>query len=165
MRCHRDDAAQSRQTILDCLASIRLFDGLSPQERETVARHVILSEVAEGEIVFEEGKPGNYMCFVAKGLLAVLKDSPDKTDCAEICVAGPGSSLGEMAVIENRPRSATVAARKDTVLVTLTRESFHSLLDRHPHIGIRILKSIATALSSNLRETSHVLVAHMLPML
>ncbi|MFP4475437.1 MAG: Crp/Fnr family transcriptional regulator [Desulfatibacillaceae bacterium] len=165
MELARTAVADPSATIRQCLAATHLFDELSPEQRDIVARYVILQEVAEGELVFEEGRKGDYMCFVAKGQLAVLKNSSDGSDCAEICRVGPGNSMGEMAVIDNSPRSATVIARQDTLLLTLPSDHFLRIQKEHPQVGIGVLRGIARTLSRNLRQTSDELVEHMLPVI
>lgn len=74
-----------------------------------------------------------------------------------------GRSIGDMAVLDNFPRSATVRSRTKATLITLTRDSFETILDKHPRIGIKMLKGLARLLSLNLRKTSSRLADYMLP--
>ena len=77
---------------------------------------------------------------------------------------GKGRSIGEMAVIDDFPRSATVKARTKATLVILTRANFEKILDEHSKIGVKILKGISRLLSMNLRKTSSRLADYMLPL-
>jgi CRP-like cAMP-binding protein len=74
-----------------------------------------------------------------------------------------GRSIGEMAIIDDYPRSATIKAWANSTLVTLTREGFEQILDQHSAIGIKLLKEISRLLSMNLRRTSSQLADYLLP--
>ena len=74
-----------------------------------------------------------------------------------------GGSIGEMSVIDKNPRSATVKACNNVILVAFTAFGFDMVLEDYPDIGIKILKGIARLLSLNLRKTSSRLADYMLP--
>ena len=150
--------------ILDSIAGIALFENLSAEDLAVVATHMHFLEAGEGELVFEEGEKGNYMCFVVDGELSVIKDAASG-ERAVIAKVARGDSLGEMEVIDNFPRSATVVAASPATLLTLSSAEFQHLLNEHPPVGIAILKGIARLLSINLRKTSTQLADTMLPLL
>ena len=155
---------QINAAMLESLSKISMFAELDFKQMDIVAGHTLLLTVDAGETVFCEGDKGDFVCFVAKGLLSVIKSTADGK-VAELTTLPQGSSMGEMAVIDDFPRSATVIARKQSHLVTMTRGQFHKLVSEHPEIGIRILKGIARVLSLSLRKTSTNLVHYMLPVL
>jgi CRP-like cAMP-binding protein len=154
--------AEALATVLDSLCAIPMFDGLKTSELKTIAGYMNCLEVGEGDAVFLEGEPGDYVCFVASGKLQVTKSSPGGQPTV-LTTLSQGQSIGEMAVIEHAPRSANVVALGATRLVTMSHQDFDSLLANHPAIGIKILKGIARVLSRNLRKTSGQLVERMLP--
>jgi len=65
-----------------------------------------------------------------------------------------GSSIGEMALIDKSPRSATVIAKQPTTMVTLTDKGFDLLAKKFPALGIKVMQKIARLLSLNMRRTS-----------
>jgi CRP-like cAMP-binding protein len=69
-----------------------------------------------------------------------------------------------MSILDNFPRSAAVRARTKATLVTLSRDSFESICDEHPRIGLKIVRGIARLLSLGLRKTSSRLADYMLPL-
>ncbi|MBI9076610.1 MAG: cyclic nucleotide-binding domain-containing protein [Desulfatibacillum sp.] len=148
--------------IIDGLSAIPLFDGLSSPDLRTVARHMHLLEVEEGELVFEEGEPGDYVCFVTSGSLNVIKES-STGERATLTTLSRGRSIGEMALIDEFPRSATVIAKTPAALITLSRKNFNLILANHPQAGIPVLKGISRLVSMNLRKTSGQLADLMLP--
>lgn len=154
---------ESLEETLDALCTIPMFEGLKTAELRAIAGFMNCFEVAAGDAVFLEGEPGDYVCFVAEGRLEVSKASPAGGRTA-ITTLTRGQSIGEMAVIEEAPRSATVLALSGARLVTLSRRDFDALLERHPQIGIGLLKGIARILSRNLRRTSGLLAERTLPL-
>ena len=76
----------------------------------------------------------------------------------------PGDSLGEMALVDHQPRSATVRAAEDTTLVVLTRKGFEQLRRREPRAAAVLMENIARLLCDNLRQTSSRLAQFMPPL-
>ena len=72
--------------------------------------------------------------------------------------------MGEMSVIDQLPRSATVKATTKSTLLKLSQEKLNYLLVEHSSVGVKILKGIARLLSMNLRKTSSRLADYMLPL-
>ncbi len=152
-----------QKPIFDFLTNIPLFDGLKPGEIETIAKPMTYIELSKDEILFREGEKGNYVCFVVEGTLDVIKHSLTG-ESVIITALHRGRSIGEMSVIDDFPRSATVKARTEAKLVILTREAFDTTLEENPTVGIKILKRISRLLSLNLRKTSSRLADYMLPL-
>ncbi|HYL80138.1 MAG TPA: cyclic nucleotide-binding domain-containing protein [Candidatus Acidoferrum sp.] len=156
--------AEATGAILDFLCAIPMFNGLKTSELKIIAEHMNCFEVDEGDVVFLEGERGDYVCYVAEGSLEVTKNSPAGTRVV-LTALSQGQSIGEMAVIDDAPRSATVIARTRARLLTLTRQDFDAILQQNPVIGISLLKGIARILSLNLRRTSGQLAERMLPVM
>jgi len=150
------------EAIIDLLIHISIFDSLDSDELKNIVKYMNVVEMKAGELIFKEGERGDYVCFVAEGALDVLKKS-ETGDHVVISSLHRGRSIGDMAVLDNFPRSATVRSRTKATLITLTRDSFETILDKHPRIGIKMLKGLARLLSLNLRKTSSRLADYMLP--
>jgi len=152
-----------RDSIVDFLINIPLFDKLKANELKIIVKWMNLIEINEGEILFKEGEKGDYVCFIIDGTLDVIKESVTG-ESVVITALSKGRSIGEMSAIDDFPRSATIKARTEAKLVILTRKSFELMLEEYPEIGIKILKSISRLLSLNLRKTSSRLADYMLPL-
>ena len=151
------------KAIIDFLIlNVPIFSKLKDKELRIVEKHMQLIDVIPGEVIFQEGDKGDYVCFVLEGSLDVLKKSETAEEIV-ISTLSRGRSIGEMSVIDELPRSATVKSRTKATLLTLSRDKFNYLLENHSGIGVKILKSIARLLSLNLRKTSTKLVDYMLP--
>ena len=116
-----------------------------------------------GEILFREGDKGDFVFFVVDGKLDVLKTSKTSED-AVLATIGKGRSIGEMTIVDDYPRSATVKTQTDVSLLILTRDDFEHILNEYPQIGIKVLKGLTRQVSLNLRKTSSRLAEYMLPL-
>jgi len=151
------------RSVVDSLIGMPMFDHLGIDDLERISQHMNLIDVDPGQDVFREGDPGDYVCFVVQGQLEVIKKADNGKEVV-LCKLRRNSSIGEMSVIDEFLRSATVRALTPSSLITLTRNGFNRILGEHPLIGIQILKGIARLLSLNLRKTSSRLADYMLPL-
>jgi CRP/FNR family transcriptional regulator, cyclic AMP receptor protein len=141
------------QAIYDSIRNIAIFSDLGASDLELITRVMHVSRVDKGGVVFKEGDPGDYVCFVVEGTVEVLK-ATDKGIDRPIAELGAGSSIGEMAVIGKFLRSATVKSKNDATLLTLTRDRFNQICTDYPWIGVKMLRAIAQLLSEHLKKTS-----------
>ena len=148
------DVPRSHSQLLDLIIDIPFFAMLDSNQLRVVARHMNYFELEKGEILFKEGDPGDSICFVVKGNLYVHKQSSGPGKKMHIATIGKHKSIGEMAVIDEYTRSATVSAGTDTQIVALTKRGFDAILKENPEVGTTILKKIAILVSMNLRRTS-----------
>jgi CRP-like cAMP-binding protein len=151
-------------TVMDYLCNIPIFDALKSSELKTIAHFMNCYDACEGDAIFLEGEKGDYVCFVVEGTLEVSKTS-SSGERTVLTTLSSGHSIGEMSVIDDFPRSATVVALTRSRLITMSRKDFDTLVEEHPKIGINILKGVARVLSINLRKTSGQLAERMLPVL
>jgi CRP/FNR family transcriptional regulator, cyclic AMP receptor protein len=149
-----------REPSDDLFNKIPIFSRFTNDERSVVNKHIAFLKVGEGEVLFNEGDKGDSICFVVDGRLNVIK----KTYTGEeiiINTLSRGQSFGEMAIIENSLRSATIRAESATTLITLNREGFDMIMNAYPQVGSKILKGISLLLSKKLRQTSSRLIGYM----
>jgi len=154
---------EKSQTVVDFIANVPLFDPVERDELEVAARYMKLLFFSEGEILFNEWDKGDYACFVVEGRLEVLARL-DNERYKSLASLERGKSIGELSIIENFPRLATLKASTCGCVITFSREDFRELLENHTHIGIKILKGLIGLLSHNLRKTSSRLSDYMMPM-
>jgi len=154
------------EIIHDFLSQFSFFDGLTDDELTIVAKYIKIVEIEPGNILFKEGEQGDCVYFIVDGELDVIKESVSGRkvgiDKVVITKLSKGRSIGEMSIIDNIPRSATVKALTEAALVKLTSGGFDSICKEHPKIGVTILKGISRLLTMNLRKTSSRLADHML---
>jgi CRP-like cAMP-binding protein len=114
-----DQTGKLRGTIIDFLINIPLFDGLDSNELTTIANYMIFFNLSKGDLFFTEGDKGDYVYFIVEGRLDVIKKSSTGQDVV-IATLSRGRSIGEMSIIDNTPRSASIKAQTDATLVALT---------------------------------------------
>jgi len=145
--------SDSEEKTRDFLLNLSLFDSFKVDELTLLAHHMSFIQLQRGEFLFIEGDKGDFMGFVVNGVLEVLKKSATGENVV-IARLAKGSSIGEMALIDKSPRSATVISRQPTLMLTLTSKGFDKLLQKSPTTGVKIIQKIARLLSLNMRRTS-----------
>ena len=147
------EMTDSEEETRSFLINLPIFSSFNVDELSVFARHMSFIHLQRGEYLFVEGDQGTFMGFVVNGVLEVQK----KTDTGENIVLArltKGSSIGEMALIDKSPRSATVIAKQPATMVTLTDKGFDILAEKYPPLGIKVIQKIARLLSLNMRRTS-----------
>jgi CRP/FNR family transcriptional regulator, cyclic AMP receptor protein len=142
------------------LRQIPLFKDLDAGEIKAVSSFFSTYRVEAGTVVFREGEPSDHLLIVADGAVRVQKRAYDNVEKI-LGIVDRGKILGEMALADGGPRSATCVAVKDTLFVTLTRSQFGDILNAHPIAGAKILCRLASSMSRRLRSTSQQLVDYL----
>ena len=112
--------------------------------------HTHRQHVPQDTFVCTEGDPGEFMAFIVSGRLRVLKQDYFKM---EQCIAqlGAGDSFGEMALVDDNPRSASIQAVEPTELLVLPVETFRRLLTEQPSLAVALLSQVSRVLSQRVR--------------
>ena len=156
------DATNKR--VVSVVSEIPIFDRLEGDEVKILIQHMGYVQLAEGEILFEEGDEGDHVFFVSSGAVDVLKHVDEGGESVALTVLRKGRSVGEMAMIDSLRRSATIRAREASNILCISRSQFDHLLQNYPALGIKVLKGLAVMLSQNLRKTASRLADYMLPL-
>jgi CRP-like cAMP-binding protein len=145
--------SESEEETRGFLIHLPVFSSFSLDELSVLAKHMSFVHLQRGEYLFMEGDQGTFMGFVVSGVLEVQK-STSGGERVPLARLTKGSSIGEMAIIDQSVRSATVVAKQATTMVTLTEKGFDLLAEKNPVLGIKVIKKIARLLSLNMRRTS-----------
>ncbi|NUM49111.1 MAG: cyclic nucleotide-binding domain-containing protein [Anaerolineales bacterium] len=133
------------------LRGVMLFAGLSDTELETIAAICKERKLGRGEVLAEQGAPGDDFFVVTNGFLEISVAGGD--NASQVLVnLGKGQIIGEMALIDQGPRSATVRAVSEAVVQVIHRGDFEALCDKNTRIGYIVMKDIAADLSFKLRH-------------
>ena len=141
------------------ISDIPIFNELDNDDIEILHQYLFPKDLEKNGLVCKEGQHGSFLSFVSRGVLEVIKTLDGKE--VTIATLKIGDTLGEMALIDGLTRSATVRASQPSTILILRRDDFNSLLEKHPHIGIKILKGITRLMSLNLRKASAQITAYM----
>lgn len=139
------DSAQSRLAIL---APMPLFAHCNERELRTVAQATRPRTFHEGAVIFEQGQPGTELFLLIAGRVDILSGE------RRLVTLGPGSTFGEMAMLDEPSRSATAKAASDAELMVIPRDAFFAMLKGNPMLAVKVLWNMLLRLSANLRKTS-----------
>lgn len=133
--------AGGEERILEALAKVPLFSGLDDRSRRKLAKLCTLKKFKTGDVLYEEGAMGLSMFLVTSGQVEVYKGKGEGKVTLE--KAGPGGVLGQLALIDERPRAAGAAALEPTECLLLTRDSFETLVKKDPQIAWCLTPALA----------------------
>lgn len=145
--------------IAEMLMECSLFNDFPSAELRSVARHFGASKVGKGEVIFNEGDAGTFMCIVNSGDVSVLK-SDSEGNRIEIAVLRNGRVFGEMAALDGERRSATCVAATGCTLLTLSKTSLDKMSLEVPKVAAKVIRALAVSLSRRLRMADGRLVDH-----
>ncbi len=128
------------------IEKVELFHGLNREEVAKIFAKGLTMNVKKGEIIFHAGTIGDQMYVVLGGKAGVYVGKK------VIATMRTGDMFGEMALVTNEPRSATVIAMEDSHLFILTESTFERLMTKR--VSIRMLLNIIKTLSHRLKDTS-----------
>lgn len=147
---------RSGKDILNLLYSNPFFAELTPEQMQIVSRYWQVKEVPENFILFKEDDEPDYLYYVLEGKLSVLKRVEGKDGSKEVKVAELTKDhlLGELGIIENAKRSATVCTLAPSLLLMIRAKHFNLLIKSCPQIGVILMRQVAKLISSQLRNTT-----------
>jgi CRP-like cAMP-binding protein len=149
---------QVRQIISALKDDSALFRLFAEEELAVVAPYFEEAHFKEGSLVFSEGDPPDFLALVQKGKVEIKKQTEFKGKQIVLAYMTKGSVLGELAVFDDFPRSASVEAVEDTDLLILRNEAMESFIEDHPGLGIKLLKGVSRVLSLRLRQLAERLL-------
>ena len=135
---------------LEELRKLSLFVDLTPREMKIVDGYVHERSYLKDEVVFDEGEEGQAIYFILKGKVRICTQQPSAKTIATL---EQGGFFGELALLDNAPRSAQARAAEDCTLAVFFRGDFLGLMDSHAHIASKIALQLARHLGVRLRGT------------
>jgi ATP-binding cassette subfamily B protein len=145
------DGAQARISC-DRLRAIALFRPLDDAQLDALARTLVTAHSAAGQRVVEEGHPGDLFYLIARGKVRVTQRRDDGAE-VELARLGDGDQFGELALLRDAPRNATVTCITDSLLLSLTRGQFLELIATTPRVRDEI-ERVAKERTAKARGTS-----------
>ena len=137
----------------DQLARVSFFDGLSREALALIA-HVTTEEAhALGTRIFQYGDPGDKLFIILDGKVRISREVAGMGEEA-LAVLGAGEVFGEMALLDESPRSADARVHERCRLLVITKDAFDDLLFLHKDLAYEVLWSCVRMLSTRLRETN-----------
>jgi CRP-like cAMP-binding protein len=127
------------------LQNVPLFSQLAAPELQRVVDVARERAYPKNSVILFEDDPGDALYVVAQGQVKVVLIGEDGREVI-LSVLGPGEFFGEMALIDDEPRSAHVIAMEDSALLVLRREDFQGILRQSPGLGLALLRELSRRL-------------------
>lgn len=137
------------------LAEVGLFAKFSTADLNAVEAYLTRASYLPGTVVFGEGDPGNEVLIVTKATASAYLERPSGN--IRLATFAPGTIFGELAILDERERSATVIADEELVCFGLTTANFAALAAKSPDVAIRLLAAIGRELSGRLRTANRTI--------
>jgi CRP-like cAMP-binding protein len=135
----------------EALASTPLFAGLSQEALGSLVQQLTLVHLGKGEVLFREGDPGDALYVICEGEVSVSAEGPPRVEMARM---GAGSFIGEVALMTDQPRSATVTATLDAELLRIDRKTLSMVLATHGEVLSAVLRFVRDRLVDRWQRTS-----------
>ena len=122
------------------LAPREFLQVLPSEDRDALMRLGTTQRVDEGQVLIERGEEADRVVGVLTGSVRVSRDG------VELAVRGPGALLGEMAIVDHRPRSATVEALEAGEILSVPANNFRGFVASHPRAAVAVIEQLGRRL-------------------
>src|SRR4030081_2751385 len=140
--------ASSPRAEPELLAQVGLFADLTTAELVGLASLMRPRPYAKDEVIYLRGDPGTAFYVIASGKVKIALTSPDGKELI-LRRLGPGGFHGELALLDDEPRSADAIATEASVLLVLQRNAFRLFLSEHPAVATKLLSTVSLYLRRN----------------
>ena len=148
-----------KDILIDILKGLSLFSELSYGAVKELAYLFSERVFHRDESILEENDSGNSLMVILSGEVRITQRA-ELSGEETLTVLRKGDFFGEMALLEDLPRSATAIAHSDTVIMEIGRERFMRFVEKDPASGVKILITLARSLSARLREADGKIKAY-----
>jgi len=140
----------------DVLSQVYLFRELTPSEMDILISISKEKRAKKDEVIFKEGATGDAFYLIVSGSVRISTIVPGVGEEA-LTILREGEYFGEMALIDDAPRSASAIANDDTILLLIKKDNFRKLLTQETGIAYKLLWVFTKTLSARLRKTDEQL--------
>jgi CRP/FNR family cyclic AMP-dependent transcriptional regulator len=144
--------SDQEKSDLEVLSQIPLFEGMSGKDLYTITHFLHERTFSENEKVMEEGKTGLGLYIILQGRVDIIlgDDDQEKT----LAILGPGEFFGEMALLQEAPRSASAIAREECRTYGMFQPDLFSIIESKPKLGNKILLILSRMIAERLRYSN-----------
>jgi CRP/FNR family transcriptional regulator, cyclic AMP receptor protein len=140
----------SQDTIPSVLKRIPVFDGLDVRDLLQIEKILHERDYRPEERIFLQGDPGLGMYIIIEGDVEIVSEPGHHL----LTVLHEGEFFGELALLDESPRTATAIAQASCRLLCLVQSDLYDLMDRNPKLGIKILVQLARTIGERLKKTN-----------
>ncbi len=140
-------SAKSMDTESIPLSNVPLFSGLSEQEIQAISHHAVTKRFIKNTVVINEGDNSDSLYVILSGRVKIYLSDEDGKEVI-LNNQGPGDYFGELALIDEAPRSASVMTTEDCKLSIINKHDFAACLKNHPEIALSLIKDLSARMRS-----------------
>lgn len=141
-------------SVEERLSKVPVFESLEVKELRQIAAIVHRRHYLKGEYVFYQGDPGLGMYVIEKGKVAIVLVGNEGSS-KELTELSDGDFFGEIALLDESPRSASVLVKEDSELIGFFRPDLFSIIEKTPKTGLKIIRKLAEMIGERLRNTNN----------
>lgn len=127
---------------MEALKQVPFFAVLGTEEVASLAERLIPRRFGDGQVIFHLGDPGGLLYIISKGKVKISHSTPEGHE-ALLAILGVGDFFGELALLDDSPRSATAESIGNTETLTLHRDEFLRFMNNHPGFATHVLQTLA----------------------
>lgn len=138
------------------LSKSHFCSGMSRSETLSIAPYFVPYKIEANTNIYEEGDKEGFLCIIVSGSVNVYKNRGMPTE-KFLVTLGPGETVGEVSVVDEKPRSASVVSKSETILYALTRRNLIEMYNASLAVWAKLIFNISLSLCSRLRYTNEIL--------
>ncbi|MCF8261241.1 MAG: cyclic nucleotide-binding domain-containing protein [Melioribacteraceae bacterium] len=146
-----------KDSLIKILKEVPLFRELRKSELRSISKIMYERNFEKGEYMFETGQPGAAMFIIIEGEVKIIKIDNDGEEL-DLATLSEGEFLGELALLDSSPRSASALITERTKAMAIFREDLHKLLETDPQLGGKVMKQLAVIIGIRLKATNNLLL-------
>lgn len=124
------------------LQSIPIFEGLNDEELSLIQQRAVSRSYPKGSMVIREGEEAISLYLIISGAVKVFMDNEEGKEII-LNTQGPGEHFGELALVDDQPRSASVMTTQASKFMVITKQQFKNVLAQHPEIALGMIKNLS----------------------
>ncbi|HWL43920.1 MAG TPA: cyclic nucleotide-binding domain-containing protein [Ilumatobacter sp.] len=128
----------SKASQVEHLKSVPLFAGLNKKQLQLIAKSADEITVASGTVLVDQGQTGREAFLVLEGTVGIKRNG------RKVATLGPGAIVGELALLDHGPRTATAVCESDATLLVVDRRNFLSIVESSHTLTSRLLEYLAS---------------------
>lgn len=144
------DTSLTIPSLLPILKKIPLFTELDSAQHQAIIQNIQMQYFPKGHTLFAQGDPGDSMYIIKTGMCHVVRKTPNGQE-QEMAVLGPNDFFGEMALISDEPRNASVVTVGESEIFVLRKADFFHLMEKTPGLANRISNEFIERVKRNMK--------------
>ena len=138
---------------VESLKPLPLFKELTPAELANLASLFFEKVYSKNSTLFVEGMTGEILYVIKKGSVQITKKTASGAE-AVLATLRDGEFLGEMSLIDNRPRTATARVAEESSLLVMTNKAFNTMMEKYPQVSLKVLMVFLKIANERLRKAN-----------